>query len=308
MGQTLRILSANLLNGRACMESLIDTVHALAVDVLALQEVSPEQAEALAGVLPHGQIRPDYNYVGMALATRRPCDIHLVPMSWGFGQTVRLEPEDWNGLSRPIEISNIHIAAPHMYWPAPGFYLRRKQIRELMAYLETRRHRAGEGGESVVGAETVDPVDSGHAVGAVGTANSAQAEGVGPVEAADVATDASAQVGPTPRPNDAPRSAERVGRSPDRHSAPARVLVGDFNSTPYWPAYRRIASQFTDAAVAVATRRGRSTRATWGPWPGAPKLFRIDHGFVRDIEVEEFRVLEIVGSDHSAFVMDLSLD
>ena len=81
--------------------------------------------------------------------------------------------------------------------------------------------------------------------------------------------------------------------------------MGDFNSTPLWPAYRRIRSHLTDAAVAVAERRGRRVGRTWGPWASAPRLLRIDHGFVSGLEVEEFRVVEVFGSDHSAIVMDV---
>lgn len=84
-----------------------------------------------------------------------------------------------------------------------------------------------------------------------------------------------------------------------------QVLVGDFNATPVWPVYRRLARHLTDAAVLVAQRRGRPVAATWGPWPGSRRLLRIDHGFVRGVEVEEFRVVELPGSDHSAVVIDV---
>jgi endonuclease/exonuclease/phosphatase family metal-dependent hydrolase len=86
-----------------------------------------------------------------------------------------------------------------------------------------------------------------------------------------------------------------------------RVLLGDFNSTPSWPAYWRINSQFTDAAVAVAEAAGTRPLRTWGPWSGAPRLLRIDHAFVAGIEVDTFRVLEVPGSDHSAIVMDVTV-
>jgi endonuclease/exonuclease/phosphatase (EEP) superfamily protein YafD len=85
-----------------------------------------------------------------------------------------------------------------------------------------------------------------------------------------------------------------------------RVLVGDFNATPWWPAYKRIASHLTDAAVEVAQVRGRSLRRTWGPWPGSPRCLRIDHAFVRGVRPADFQVVPIDGSDHDAIVIDLS--
>ena len=87
----------------------------------------------------------------------------------------------------------------------------------------------------------------------------------------------------------------------------ARVMVGDFNSTPLWPVYRSVRSHMDDAAVAVAERRGERPARTWGPWHGAPRLLRIDHGFVAGAEPEAFRVVEVPGSDHSAVVLDVAL-
>lgn len=251
VGQVIRIVSGNLLNGRANMEMLLDLVTSLEADVVALQEVSPGQVDCLSNLLPHGEIVPHHNYVGMALMTRRPVTVERIPLTWAFGQTARLRPADWPELGASLEITNLHVAAPHMYRPAPGIYLRWRQMQEFSAYLAR-----------------------------------ADAEGM--------TRERSRQL------HSAPAGAARAANV-------ARVLVGDFNSTPYWPWYRRIASQFTDAAVTVAKVRGRALRPTWGPWPGSPKLFRIDHGFVRGVEVEDFRIFEIEGSDHSALAMDVSL-
>jgi endonuclease/exonuclease/phosphatase family metal-dependent hydrolase len=88
----------------------------------------------------------------------------------------------------------------------------------------------------------------------------------------------------------------------------SRVLVGDFNATPLWPVYRWFAGRFTDAASAAAEALGHSVRPTWGPWHGAPRLLRIDHAFLRGFEVENFQVMAVRGSDHSAVVLDLRTD
>jgi hypothetical protein len=271
LGKCLRILSANLMNGGACSEAFAAMVAALDVDLLAVQEVGYEQAGPLAELFDHGQIDPADNYVGMGLMCRYPVSLERVEMTWGFGQTVRLEAGDGNELSRPIEVTNLHVAAPHMLSPLPGPYLRWRQASELDAYL---KRADGRDELQVPGVDAQSRNES---------------------KSNNKATNVSAGQGSPTRPGS------------ERKNSPARLLVGDFNATPYWPWYRRMASQFTDAAVTVADKAGTSPKPTWGPWPGAPKLLRIDHGFLRGLEVQEFEVFEIEGSDHSALVMDITL-
>jgi endonuclease/exonuclease/phosphatase family metal-dependent hydrolase len=86
-----------------------------------------------------------------------------------------------------------------------------------------------------------------------------------------------------------------------------RVLVGDLNATPAWPAYRRLASWLDDAALSVAAREGRAPARTWGPGPGTPRLLRIDHVLSDALEVHALRVVSLPGSDHSAVVVDVAL-
>jgi len=84
-----------------------------------------------------------------------------------------------------------------------------------------------------------------------------------------------------------------------------RVLIGDFNATPGWPAYRRIASHLTDAAAALASAQGTTPEPTWGPWPSSRRWLRIDHAFVSGWRPVGFEVLGLAGSDHDAIVIDL---
>jgi hypothetical protein len=282
VAQALRILSANLLNGSADVEHVADLAAGLAVDVFVAQELTHQHAEVLSGLLPCGAFDPDHLYLGMGVGTRRHVDVARVPFTWGFGQAVRLSGEHWPGLSGEIEILNLHMAAPHMFRPAPGLWLRRQQMRELEEYLAAEEWGRSAGAGGAVGyaargehssSTSAQRCDS---CGALGSAKQAGAS--------SKAAETGSALSPAPR-----------------------VLIGDFNATPLWPLYRRTASQFTDAAVAVARRRGSRPSATWSPRPGMPKLFRIDHGFVRGLDVEEFKVFEVPGSDHSAIVMDLVL-
>ncbi len=85
-----------------------------------------------------------------------------------------------------------------------------------------------------------------------------------------------------------------------------RAILGDFNASPLWPLYRRLASQFTDAAVA-ASRGRRRPRPTWPHCPelGIQGLIRIDHCFLSHLSAREVQVVPILGSDHLGLCVDL---
>jgi endonuclease/exonuclease/phosphatase (EEP) superfamily protein YafD len=93
------------------------------------------------------------------------------------------------------------------------------------------------------------------------------------------------------------------------HATPRRrrVLAGDLNATPLWPAYRRLRGHFIDAVEEAARRSGHRPERTWGPWSGSARLLRIDHVLVRGLAAATTRVLPLRGSDHSALVADLRL-
>jgi len=91
---------------------------------------------------------------------------------------------------------------------------------------------------------------------------------------------------------------DHIAASPD---AP-RVVAGDMNATPVWPAYRRLRSMLTDGIAEAGV-----ARRTWGPFWWSPRLLRIDHVFVSGVRVVQSQVRTIRGSDHSAVVVDLAV-
>jgi endonuclease/exonuclease/phosphatase (EEP) superfamily protein YafD len=79
-----------------------------------------------------------------------------------------------------------------------------------------------------------------------------------------------------------------------------RVLVGDLNSSPVWPIYRRLAAVAIDAARVAGT-----ASRTWGPTPSSPRLLRIDHAFVQGGHAVAARLIHVSGSDHRGLLVDV---
>jgi len=100
----------------------------------------------------------------------------------------------------------------------------------------------------------------------------------------------------------------RLAEQLARPAPSGRVVVGDFNATPLWPVYWRMAARMEDAARTVARREGRRPERTWSRQPGSTPLLRIDHGFVSGVRAERFQVVPVEGSDHRAIVLDLAVD
>ncbi len=222
----LRILSANLWNGRADPLAFAELLTAHEVDVCALQELSPEQAHAIARVLPHGKLEPDRFHQGMGIALRAPGELERLPLPARDARLVRLDPVHWPALDAPLEIGCFHVHAPHDGLPWRSFALRRRQVARACEHLAATRESA-------------------------------------------------------------------------------RAWLGDWNSTPLWPAYRSLRAHLRDAALEVARRNGRAPARTWGPTARSPRLLRIDHAFVCGVEVLDARVVPIEGGDHSAVLVDL---
>jgi endonuclease/exonuclease/phosphatase (EEP) superfamily protein YafD len=217
----LRILSANLANA----DAFADLVEAVEPDVVAVQELAPPQAEALARVLPFGKLEPARDHCGMGIALRLPGSVRALRLPYRSAFVAEVAgPED----DEPVEVVNLHLAAPHVRPLVQRARERRGQVRHIIEHLDAAPRRR-------------------------------------------------------------------------------RVLAGDLNATPLWPAYRRLRTRFDDAAVEAARRIGRRPGRTWGPWSGSMRLLRIDHVLVQGLVATETRVLSLRGSDHSALLADLEL-
>jgi endonuclease/exonuclease/phosphatase family metal-dependent hydrolase len=224
-GFGFRILTANLANGAADADAFADLVEAAEPDVVVVQELAPDQAEALARVLSFGKLEPTRTHDGMGIALRSPGSVRRLRLPYRSAFVAELA---WPGDDEPVEVLNVHLAAPHVHPVFQRIWDRRGQVRDVIAHMVA-----------------------------------------------------------TPRRR--------------------RVLAGDLNATPLWPAYRRLRGHLIDAVADAARRSGRRPERTWGPWAGSARLLRIDHVLVHGLVAGSTRVLPLRGSDHSALVADLRL-
>ena len=95
-----------------------------------------------------------------------------------------------------------------------------------------------------------------------------------------------------------------IGLTPER----SRAVVGDFNATPMWPVYWRMAARLRDLALAHARERKTRPRRTWPRWRGGVRFLRIDHCFAQGLTAHDLQVVELPGSDHFGLLIDLAVD
>jgi endonuclease/exonuclease/phosphatase (EEP) superfamily protein YafD len=138
----LRILSANLMNGGADPAAFAELVRATRAEVVAVQELAPEQADALAGVLGHGRLDPRRDHRGMGIALARPGRASRIRLRYRDAHAVELEPALWPGLAAPLEVLNVHMAnAATLRRPLAQVARRRAQVAGLLAHLDASPER-----------------------------------------------------------------------------------------------------------------------------------------------------------------------
>jgi endonuclease/exonuclease/phosphatase family metal-dependent hydrolase len=131
----LRVVSANLWRGRADGDAFARLVASLEPDAVAVQELVPRHADALARVLPWGLLAPARDYSGMGVALARPGRVTRLSLPCRDAFVAELGPESRDGAGR-VELINVHLMAPHIPPPWRALAVRRAQVRGLLAYLD----------------------------------------------------------------------------------------------------------------------------------------------------------------------------
>lgn len=130
-----RILTANLYWGRVPPETLVELVRAHDPDAVAVQELRPAAAGALAELLPYGDLTPSDESRGVGIALRAPAEVSRIRLPNRDARVAHLRPEHWPRLARRLDLINVHLTSPTLPPPWLAFRLRAEEARQLDAYL-----------------------------------------------------------------------------------------------------------------------------------------------------------------------------
>ncbi|MEU8260666.1 endonuclease/exonuclease/phosphatase family protein [Micromonospora sp. NPDC048999] len=116
-GPTLRLLTANLLLGGAEPGRLVDLVRRHRVDVLAVQEFTPDIATeldrlGLADLLPYRMLNPEPGATGSGLYARFPLAESGIRRNQGFAFTQAYGTLAVPG-APPVRVESVHPASPY---------------------------------------------------------------------------------------------------------------------------------------------------------------------------------------------------
>ncbi len=171
-GVELRVATANLTYGQADAESVVAMVREHSIDVLAVQELTPAEVEALSAagldeVMPYSAIEPERGYQGVGVWSRLPFE-SAESLSGFASRAVRISVRVG---TEPMTIYTVHPMAPgvrdHSTWVADMQALGRLLTPRVGAVMvagdfnTTRDHRAFRDLESIGFVDAVDQAGAG---------------------------------------------------------------------------------------------------------------------------------------------------
>ena len=215
----LRVMTTNLLRGRADASALADLLDVWDPDIVAAQELGYTQTDVLEHRFGFGVCKPDGDGEGKGLVARIPMTVDILELP--DRDAMRGVADTWLG---DVEVIGLHLLNPLDAWlrRAPS---RRRQLAALLEHL-----------------------------------------------------------------------------TPDRDH---RVVMGDMNASPLWPAYRQIRKVCPDVVADWAHGGGMGAAPTWSPGPSGRAVLRIDHVFASGLRARRVHVSPMPGSDHRVIIVDL---
>ena len=107
METSLRLMTANLLNGRADPVYLAGILDRLQPDLVITQELGHEAADVLADRYPHHALHPEIDHRGRGIASRLEAEFGEVPLPWRPGLWSRIDVGP-----RRLVLANVHMRNP----------------------------------------------------------------------------------------------------------------------------------------------------------------------------------------------------
>jgi endonuclease/exonuclease/phosphatase family metal-dependent hydrolase len=126
-----RLMTANLLNGRAEAGDLRRVIDLVEPDLVATQELGPDAAEVLADRFPHHELRPELDHRGHGIASRLPAGFGEIPLPWRPGLWARLEIGSRRAVFASVHMRN---AVTPPWWRSVR--IRARQLEALFEWVE----------------------------------------------------------------------------------------------------------------------------------------------------------------------------
>ena len=134
--ERIRVLTANLWNTRVDAEGFAELLRYLVPDVVCVQELDKSATVVLDELYPHGELMPSNDSRGMGIALRAPAKVSKLEMPHKDGLIAILAPDDWPTLTEPLELINLHFAAPGPGHIPRQLVARRGQLAAFEDYLQ----------------------------------------------------------------------------------------------------------------------------------------------------------------------------
>ncbi len=137
--KSLRVLTANVYNGRAAIGSLRRVLEQEDAAVAAFQELDPAQARIVEQVYPYGHLDPRRDHHGMGIAAKYPIAVDRFDMEHRDGWRGLMRAADWPHIDRDVEVLNVHIQNPLMRPIRETSRNRKGQVDGILEYVASKR-------------------------------------------------------------------------------------------------------------------------------------------------------------------------
>ena len=131
MNRPIRLMTANLLAGRADLTHLAGVLERLEPDLLVTQELGHEAAEMIGARYPKHDLRPSDDARGRGIASRLDADFGEIPVPWRPGLWARVIDGSGSFL-----VANIHMRNPIVFPWWRSVRIRGQQLEALFAWAD----------------------------------------------------------------------------------------------------------------------------------------------------------------------------
>jgi len=133
MGGSFRLMTANLLNGKADPGHVAEILDRHRPDLCVIQEMGHDIVPVIADRYPHHDLKPASNHEGRGVASRLDAELGSAPLPWRWVAWARVTIE-----GRPVVVATTHIRNPIAFPWWTSVRLRGEQLDGLFAWADAR--------------------------------------------------------------------------------------------------------------------------------------------------------------------------